>query len=304
MRLADLGNYSDLFLRMLDGIVLVDPESDQILDLNDAAERLLDLNDAQALGQKFCQWVSEKSQTEMEQNLRIAKRKYYPRTWDSQWRVGPSELTIQISACILKLSDGREVIQAILRDVTIERENARNLETLNERLKKLSQTDEMTQLFNFRYFKNSLDNEHQRSERYTRAYAIVFIDADHFKHFNDTHGHPAGDGLLRHLAETIKATCRGNDIPARYGGEEFAVVLPETDAEQAMVFAERLRTKIESELYPGGETQPLGKVTVSIGIASFPEHGETSEKILAAADSAVYLAKQAGRNQAKIALSP
>lgn len=296
-RLCELGSYSDLFLRMLDGIFLLDLETYTIRDINDSVERLLKTERQLLLGKPFYSWTAPNTQAELEQNLRISKRKYYPKTWDSRWIIDGKEYIFQISACLLKLSNESEVIQAIARDVTVERHYAKNLEILNKRLEALSQTDEMTQLFNYRYFKNLLEQEHTRSQRYGRQYSIVFLDADQFKHYNDTNGHPAGDQLLRMLSQLIQKNCRTSDYPARYGGEEFAIILPETDSSQAMIFAERLRTSVETTEFPNGQAQPLGKVTISIGIASFPADGKTPEKILEAADNAVYHSKKAGRNR-------
>jgi diguanylate cyclase (GGDEF)-like protein len=124
------------------------------------------------------------------------------------------------------------------------------------------------------------------------------IDIDYFKNYNDFHGHQKGDELLRKIAELLRKNLRAIDKVYRYGGEEFIVLLPEVDKEGALACAERLRRKVEQEPFEGEEeSQPSGKITISIGVASYPLDGDSIEKLIEAADSALYRAKALGRNR-------
>jgi len=126
--------------------------------------------------------------------------------------------------------------------------------------------------------------------------SLLMIDVDHFKHYNDQHGHPAGDELLRRLARLMGDGRRANDFVARYGGEEFAIVLVDTPKLTAAQVAERLRDRVASHPFPQAVTQPGGSLSISIGVASFPDDAVDSEALVRAADAALYEAKHAGRN--------
>jgi diguanylate cyclase (GGDEF)-like protein len=139
--------------------------------------------------------------------------------------------------------------------------------------------------------------EHIRAQRYASQYSLVFIDADNFKHYNDRNGHPAGDRLLKELAQIVRASCRSTDLPARYGGEEFVVLCPETAHPDANVVAERIRKAVQSHPFAHADAQPLGFVSVSVGVACYPVDGQTPEAVLQSADEALYASKQNGRNR-------
>ncbi len=125
----------------------------------------------------------------------------------------------------------------------------------------------------------------------------MFFDVDHFKNYNDTLGHPAGDMALKTVARILNSTIRKSDIAVRYGGEEFCVILPEDDMESAFKFAERLRKLIESHYFEKEEVQPSGKFTISLGVASFPQNADSSQQLIDKADAALYNAKGSGRNR-------
>ncbi|MEZ4270447.1 MAG: diguanylate cyclase [Myxococcota bacterium] len=173
----------------------------------------------------------------------------------------------------------------------------------NTQLENLSTTDEMTQLANFRFFHEALNNEHKRAMRFATRYALIFIDVDHFKAYNDTNGHQAGDRVLRDLSTILMATIRDIDLAARYGGEEFVVLCSGIDAKGAMTFAERIRKAVYAYPFKHGESQPLGRITVSIGVASYPAHATAPEDVLRLADLALYRSKAGGRNQTTLAES-
>ncbi len=167
---------------------------------------------------------------------------------------------------------------------------------LREQLRSQAVRDGLTGLFNRRYMEESLDREIKRVARREAPLGVLMIDVDHFKQFNDTHGHAAGDALLREVGTYLKEHTRGEDIACRYGGEEFTVILPEANVDVLLRRAEEIRKGIEKIVVAyGGKT--LGPVTMSVGAAEFPQHGRTSEALLKAADGALYQAKKEGRNR-------
>lgn len=157
-------------------------------------------------------------------------------------------------------------------------------------------TDPLTKLFNLREFKNRLSEEFKRSERYHRPLSLLMIDADHFKEYNDRMGHTKGDIVLKKISSLLREYVRETDNIFRYGGEEICVLLPETDKEQARIFAERLRQIVEEYRFDGQEEQPNGNMTISIGVASIPYDAVSTEGLIDKADKAMYDAKQKGRN--------
>ena len=166
---------------------------------------------------------------------------------------------------------------------------------LYEKVQELATRDGLTGLYNYREFHNRLEHEFLRAKRYTKTLSLLMIDIDHFKLFNDTYGHMSGDEALRTIGRLIRNLVRNVDIPARYGGEEFTVILPDTAFKQAELVAERLRSSVaDHPFFVEGKTTSL---TISIGLASFPEDADTKDGLIAAADRALYCAKNKGRNR-------
>ncbi len=172
-----------------------------------------------------------------------------------------------------------------------------DLEKANEQLRELAIRDGLTGIFNHMYFHEALEMEVLRSRRHKRTFSLMMLDVDLFKNYNDTHGHPEGDELLRLLAQLFTKRLRGSDLVARYGGEEFAFILTETKRDGALIVAEGIREQIENHPFYGRNSQPSGKITVSIGVAAYPDNGEDSSALLKYADDALYLAKKEGRNR-------
>ena len=186
-------------------------------------------------------------------------------------------------------ADHRELVEQTKRSTA-------ELERLNARFADEAARDGLTELHNRRHLDEVLNKEVVRARRHKRVFSLVFIDIDHFKNYNDIYGHLAGDDLLKSLAGILRERSRGSTEIVRYGGEEFLLLLPETGREGACVFAERLRRAVEEHPFPGRESQPSGKLTLSLGVATFPESGETSTELLDNADKALYQSKQRGRN--------
>jgi diguanylate cyclase (GGDEF)-like protein len=139
-----------------------------------------------------------------------------------------------------------------------------------------------------------LEIEAERSARYERALSVVMLDIDHFKNYNDSYGHLAGDAALEAVAQVIADGCRSSDVAGRYGGEEFAVILPETEHEGACTFAEKIRASIENARFADADRAGL---TASLGVATYPADGQTATELLQTADTRLYRAKAVGRNR-------
>jgi diguanylate cyclase (GGDEF)-like protein len=172
----------------------------------------------------------------------------------------------------------------------------RELEVANKRLRKLSITDGLTELFNHRHVHELLHDEWERSLRSGEPVGVAMLDLDRFKSINDTYGHPTGDVILYETARIIRETAREIDMVGRYGGEEFIAILPNTSEEDAAKFAERVREQVESHVYRD-EANEI-RMTVSCGVASAPVAGvDSPEALLKSADAALYVAKESGRNR-------
>ncbi|MBN2189378.1 MAG: diguanylate cyclase [Chitinispirillaceae bacterium] len=162
--------------------------------------------------------------------------------------------------------------------------------------------DGLTGLYNHRYFQESLSGELLRSQRFDYPVSLLMIDVDHFKEYNDKHGHPKGDIVLKDIARILKESLRAYDIPARYGGEELVVILPYTTQEQAMPVAERIRKNVAHYGFPGEDGNEKVNVTISIGVSAFPLNAKTKSDLINRADQALYLAKSEGRNRVCLSL--
>ncbi|MDO8141980.1 MAG: GGDEF domain-containing protein [Candidatus Brocadiales bacterium] len=181
------------------------------------------------------------------------------------------------------------------------RKDEKSLNEQNRRIFELSIRDYLTEVFNCRYFYERLEEEIKRAERYKSAFSLIILDIDHFKKYNDAHGHQAGDRVLKDVASFLKKHIRDHDLIARYGGEEFSVILPETVRDVAINLAERLRIAVSDQPFPFVETQPDKRLTVSIGIATFPDDAKSIDDLVKVADRALYRAKENGRNRVETA---
>ena len=226
-----------------------------------------------------------------------------------------SELAIPIKYSTISGKDYKEEILGVLDvssekigGLTIDDQNLltlitgqlaialKNRELLHE-TSVLASTDGMTQLMNYRVFKENLYKEIKRAKRYDHTFSLLMIDIDDFKKVNDTYGHRAGDHVLKTLAEIMKDSVRDTDLVARYGGEEFTIIMPETEKDDAYLTGDRIRAIAEEAIVVKEETNEKIRFTISGGVASFPSDGDTFEKLVENVDIALYKAKKAGKNQ-------
>jgi diguanylate cyclase (GGDEF)-like protein len=165
---------------------------------------------------------------------------------------------------------------------------------LYRRAEQLAVTDDLTQVYNYRYLKMALRREVKRAARFAQVFSVVMLDVDNLKTYNDQHGHLRGSEVLRLLAQILVREARSIDLVAKYGGDEFVIILPQTTREGACVLAERIKTAVEGSTFP---RVAAGVITVSMGVATYPDSGATAGELLEAADVALYAAKQGGRNR-------
>jgi len=168
--------------------------------------------------------------------------------------------------------------------------------SLHQKMEELTVIDELTGIYNYRYFVQKLANELKRARRYHQNLSLLMIDIDWFKRYNDNYGHLFGNLILSDLAKVIKSCIRDTDVLIRYGGEEFVVILPQTEKEDARNIGERIRSKVEQAQFEEKEKKFKVSLTVSLGVATFPENGTEPEELVRSVDQALYLAKGKGKN--------
>ncbi len=170
----------------------------------------------------------------------------------------------------------------------------------SKELKNLANLDELTGLYNHRYFQEFLQKSIQNTDKLNQEVSLLFMDIDYFKNFNDVNGHQAGDVLLSEIGDIMKACIRSSDVIARYGGEEFAAILPNTAENDAVKIGERIRRSIQNTYFKGQENQPDKNITISIGVSSYPKRAKSKHQLINTADDALYRAKSFNRNRVEL----
>lgn len=270
----------------LDPLLTIDVAG-RIMDANEAAVLATGVPRAQLIGSEFSSWFieSDRSRAAYEDVFGKGAIRNYPLTLKHL----SGRLTEVFCNASVYLNEKGEVAGVCVeaRDMT-DRRRA-------ERAEELARHDGLTGLYNHSAFYSLLKDELERAQRYNRPVSLLMIDIDEFKRVNDTHGHRAGDAILETLGPLLTAQARASDRVCRYGGEELAVILPETDWEVAMLTAGRLRGAVEDQAFKiDGEV--IG-ITISIGVATYPQQVDSTDGLVEAADLALYAAKEAGRNR-------
>ncbi len=215
------------------------------------------------------------------------------------------ELAAGLDAMAQRIEDHTLGLEQLVTERTheLQEANAKLLEA-NHQLERLARTDSLTGLYNRRHVVDQLQFEIRRGSRSPHQFTLLMIDVDHFKHYNDAHGHSAGDEMLMCLAALFQQSLRATDVIARYGGEEFVVLLLDTGPDEGVATARKLQQIVAASPRPRAETQPMGKLTISIGVAFYPQDAEDARTLIDAADEALYRSKQLGRNRVTVWREP
>jgi diguanylate cyclase (GGDEF)-like protein len=200
------------------------------------------------------------------------------------------ELSRQLNGMAQQIEDHTDSLEMLVQTRTAE------LHEVNRKLQTLARTDALTGLHNRRHFMEQLELEIRRGARSKHPFALMMIDVDHFKHYNDTNGHTAGDDVLTRIATLLRLNLRSSDLIARYGGEEFVVMLFDTAATEGLATGQKLQQAVATQPMPHDDTQPSGKLTISVGLAFYPEDATEARKLVDYADQALYRSKARGRN--------
>ncbi len=292
--------YRRLFEAAQDGILLLDAETGMITDVNPFLVKMLGYTREEFVEKKLWEVGAFQDVEASQEAFEALQKNEYIRYEDLPLRAKDGRLIQVEFVSNVYLVGGEKVIQCNIRDIT-ERVQAQNALLKSQALlRELSVRDHLTGLFNRRYMEETLERELLRAARKELSLGIIMIDVDDFKHFNDNFGHAAGDAVLRGLGDLLLGHFRGEDVSCRYGGDEFVIVLLDASLEKTRERAERL-CEHTRHLNVQFEGQAFDGITLSVGIAAFPEHGSTTAEILRAADTALYRAKHDGRNRVVVA---
>jgi len=292
--------YRRLFETAQDGILILDARTGMIEDVNPYLIKMLGYSHEEFVKRKLWEVGAFKDIEASKDAFESLQENKYIRYEDLPLKTHDGRLIQVEFVSNVYLVGSKKVIQCNIRDITAHKHAQDALLRSEALLREQSVRDHLTGLFNRRYLEETLERELLRAERKELPLGIIMLDVDDFKQFNDTRGHAAGDAILRGLGTMLIGHVRGEDIPSRYGGDEFVIVLPDTSREVSRERAERL-CEHARHLHIQFEAEALEAITLSMGVASFPEDGATNEVILAAVDGALYQAKRQGRNQVVMA---
>ena len=292
--------YRRLFEAAQDGILLLDAETGMITDVNPFLVNLLGYSGEEFIKKKLWEVGAFKDVEASKEAFQALQKNEYIRYKDLPLRAKDGRLIQVEFVSNVYLAGSEKVIQCNIRDITERKQVQDALLESEALLREQSVRDHLTGVYNRRYMEETLERELRRASRKSSSLGIIMLDVDDFKRFNDTYGHAAGDAILRELGALLLGHIRREDITARYGGDEFIVILPDASRE---VTAERAGRLCEHFRYihTQYEGQTLEVVSLSLGVAIFPEHGSTSIVLLKAADDALYCAKKEGRNRVVVA---
>ncbi|MFO7930368.1 MAG: sensor domain-containing diguanylate cyclase [Thermodesulfobacteriota bacterium] len=274
----------NLLMELPVAVMIVDYSSRRILELNPKAVAMLGYNSEELAGRSCNDHVCPADKgncpiIDLKEDVNHSEREII--------NSSGKKIPIYKSAIITHLN-GRKVVLECFTDIS-------QMKAMEHQLQVMTRTDDLTGLFNRRYFMERMKEEIDRAERYNFSFSLIIFDIDHFKNINDRYGHPAGDKVLSSLSRICRENLRKTDIPARIGGEEFGIILPGCGIEQAGISAERLRKNIAAGLFEfeGKEIN----CTISLGVAEYDGYGQCLEDLMRRADQALYQAKNTGRNR-------
>jgi len=292
--------YRRLFEAAQDGILILDAKTGMIDDVNPYLIKMLGYSREEFVQKKLWEVGAFKDIEASQDAFEALQENEYIRYEDLLLKAKDGRLIqVEFVSNVYLVGSGR-VIQCNIRDIT-ERKQAQDALLKSEALlREQSVRDHLTNLYNRRYMEETLERELLRASRKQLSLGIIMVDVDNFKKFNDTFGHAIGDEILRELGSFLLAHIRGEDVACRYGGEEFIIILPGASKEMARKRAE-LICEYAEQFHLQFEGQTFDAVTLSLGVAAFPNDGFTSSAILKAADDALYCAKREGRNRVAVA---
>jgi diguanylate cyclase (GGDEF)-like protein/PAS domain S-box-containing protein len=288
--------YRRLFETAQDGILILDAETGAITDVNPFLVKMLGYSREEFVEKKLWEVGAFKDIKASQEAFESLQKNEYIRYDGLPLRTKNGKLIDVEFVSNVYLVDGEKVIQCNIRDITERKQAQDALLKSQALLREQSVRDHLTGLFNRRYLEETLERELLRAARKQLSIGIIMLDVDNLKQFNDTWGHAAGDEILRELGSLLLRQVRGEDIACRYGGDEFILVLPDASREVTRERAE-LICEYAKHFHLQFDGQSLAAVTLSLGVAIFPEHGVTSTGILKAVDAALYRAKHEGRNR-------
>ena len=292
--------YRRLFEAAQDGILILDAETGAITDVNPFLIKMLGYSREEFVEKKLWEVGAFKDIKASQDAFEALQKNEYIRYEDLPLRAKNGRLVDVEFVSNVYLVGGEKVIQCNIRDITARKQAQDALLKSQALLREQSVRDHLTSLFNRRYMEETLERELLRASRKQLSLGIIMLDVDDFKRFNDTWGHAAGDEILRELGSLLLRQVRGEDIACRYGGDEFILILPDATREVTRERAE-LICELAKQFHLQFEGQSLAAVTLSLGVAVFPEHGTTSTGILRAVDAALYRAKHDGRGRVVVA---
>jgi diguanylate cyclase (GGDEF)-like protein/PAS domain S-box-containing protein len=292
--------YRRLFEAAQDGILILDAATGAITDVNPFLIKMLGYSREEFMEKKLWEVGAFRDVEASQQAFESLQKNEYIRYEDLPLRAKSGKLIDVEFVSNVYLVGKEKVIQCNIRDIT-ERKQAQDALLKSQiLLREQSVRDHLTNLFNRRYMEETLERELLRATRKQLSLGIIMLDVDDFKRFNDTWGHAAGDEVLRELGSLLLRQVRGEDIPCRYGGDEFILILPDASREVTRARAQ-LICEYAKQFHLQFEGQSLAAVTLSLGVAIFPEHGVTSTGILRMVDAALYRAKHDGRGRVVVA---
>ena len=279
-----------------DAIEVLDPVTLRLIDVNETECRDLGYSREELLSMKITDidvaFAADQMQEIKAQILKTGEVRFE----SVHRRKDDATFPVEVSAKLIELD--KPYLLSIVRDITERKLAEAEVHKLQEQLRDLAVRDPLTGLYNRRYLDETIKRELARAARYNQPVGIVMCDLDHFKRVNDTHGHLAGDEVLRVFAELLKKHARSSDIVCRFGGEEFVIFLPDMPPAVAYQRAEQLRTELAAKWIRLGAD--VMQVTASFGVAAFPENGKTMDSLISAVDAAMYQAKETGRDRVVI----
>ncbi len=292
--------YRRLFEAAQDGILILDAETGAITDVNPFMVNLLGYSREEFIKKKLWEMGAFQDIEASKDAFEALQKNQYIRYKDLPLKAKDGRLIQVEFVSNVYWAGGERVIQCNIRDITERKRVQDALIESESSLREQSVRDHLTGLFNRRYMEETLNRELLRATRKRLSLGVIMLDLDDLKQYNDTRGHAAGDLILRELGNLLLGHFRGEDVACRYGGDEFIIILPDASRQ---VTCERVKLVCEhaSQFQLTIEDQPLDPVTISLGVAVFPEHGSTSTALLRAADEALYRAKNTGRGQVVVA---